>query len=166
MKKREITNKDVEQIFNNIIEQDALLSDRQVVSLISNPSATKSGNTVRRFFQSRLNTILISATIVFVIVAGTIIWVNSGHQTEKTMVQIDSISTKSAIVIANKTSGNNAQEVSVLKESATKADTPIIPPDTISMQYIYKRFDKHPQVFSIKPDKDTTIICKEQYFGK
>jgi TonB family protein len=69
-------------------------------------------------------------------------------------IDADTNTTEPAIIINNKISQNDANEVDV-KESETKTTT------DISLSDVYKYFEKKPQVFSIRTDRDTTIICKE-----
>ena len=173
MKRREITNNELEQLFNNIIELDALLTEDQVVSLISLPSATKPGNTLKRFFQSRLNTILLSSTIL-IMVTIAIFWYNSGEKAKNTMLQNnqqenvvvpDSVDTN-APELANIDEVNKSQNKAVwdtvVKESNAKPDVNFIKGEKeISLSDIYKHYDKKPQVFTIQANRDTTIICKE-----
>ena len=55
MKKREITNNDLDQLFNNIIEQSPLVGEEQVNSLLYNLPKSNSGSTVKHFFKYNLN---------------------------------------------------------------------------------------------------------------
>lgn len=165
MKKREITNDELEQLFTNIIEQEPLLTENQVDLMLNNLPEPFPGNAVKRFFKNHLNIFLLSATIVLIITA-VLIWINSVNQREEVSVQnseeknmvapvnADTIETEPAIIINKEVSQNNANEV-VVNESGTKATT------DISLSDVYKHFEKKPQVFSIRTDRDTTIICKE-----
>lgn len=85
MKKREITNNDLEQLFNKVIEQAPLINENQLNSLLYNLPKSTSGSVFKRFVQSYLNS-LIFGTFVLSIVAGAILWVNSGNKTEKTIL--------------------------------------------------------------------------------
>jgi TonB family protein len=165
MKKREITNIELEQLFTNIIEQEPLFTENQVDLLLNNLPKPIPGNALKSFFKNHLNIFLLSATVVLIITA-VLIWINFNNQHEEVSVQYsqeknviapvdaDTNTTEPAIIINNKISQNDANEVDV-KESETKTTT------DISLSDVYKYFEKKPQVFSIRTDRDTTIICKE-----
>ena len=80
MKKREITNNDLEQLFDKVIEQAPLINEEQVNSFLYNLPKAKLGRTTKYFSQNLLNT-LITGTIVLSIAVVTILWVNSGKDT-------------------------------------------------------------------------------------
>jgi TonB family protein len=165
MKKREITNIELEQLFTNIIEQEPLFTENQVDLLLNNLPKPIPGNALKSFFKNHLNIFLLSATVVLIITA-VLIWINFNNQHEEVSVQYsqeknviapvdaDTNTTEPAIIINNEISQNDANEVDV-KESETKTTT------DISLSDVYKYFEKKPQVFSIRTDRDTTIICKE-----
>jgi len=166
MKKREITNNELEQLFTNIIEQEPLLTEYQVDLMLNNLPEPIPGNDVKRFLKNHLNIFLLSATIVLIITA-VLIWINLDNQREEVSVQhsqeknvvapvnADTIETEPAIIINKEINQNNENKVTVVKESGTKTTT------DISLSDVYKHFEKKPQVFSIRTDRDTTIICKE-----
>jgi TonB family protein len=165
MKKCEITNIELEQLFTNIIEQEPLFTENQVDLLLNNLPKPIPGNALKSFFKNHLNIFLLSATVVLIITA-VLIWINFNNQHEEVSVQYsqeknviapvdaDTNTTEPAIIINNEISQNDANEVDV-KESETKTTT------DISLSDVYKYFEKKPQVFSIRTDRDTTIICKE-----
>jgi TonB family protein len=165
MKKREITNNELEQLFTNIIEQEPLLAENQVDLLLNNLPEPKLGGAVKKFFNYHLNTFLLVATVVLIITI-VLIWINSDNQREEVSVQnsqgknvvapvgADTIETEPAIIVKKEINQNNANEV-IVNESGTKTTT------DISLSDVYKHFEKKPQVFSIRTDRDTTIICKE-----
>jgi len=166
MKKREITNNELEQLFTNIIEQEPLLTEYQVDLMLNNLPEPIPGNDVKRFLKNHLNIFLLSATIVLIITA-VLIWINLDNQREEVSVQhsqeknvvapvnADTIETEPAIIINKEINQNNENKVTVVKESGTKTTT------DISLSDVYKHFEKKPQLFSIRTDRDTTIICKE-----
>ncbi len=173
MKKLEITNNDLEQLFNNIIGQTPLVSEEQVNSLLNNLPNPGSGSEVKHFFQYHLNTFLLSATVVLIIVAA-LIWINSNHQSEDTIVQnnqrknlvvpviADTIAAEQTISIDKEIIQNKTDEDTVLKESTIKTNDAVAQAETILLlSDIYKNFDKKPEVFSSQANRDTTIICKE-----
>ena len=173
MKKREITNSDLEQLFNNVIEQTPLINEEQVNSLLSSLPKAKTGSTVRQFFQNRLNALIVG-TIVLSIVVGVILWENAGNKTERTIAQKNKrengISPTPAETVADTSIANmgknmiqNAiREDDTLKISSKKSSSETNQTDTIiSVLDVYKHFDKQPQIFSFQASKDTTIICKE-----
>jgi TonB family protein len=174
MKKREITNNELEQLFNKVIGQTPLMNEEQVNSLLNSlPKATK-GNATKPFFHNYLNTLIIG-TIVLSIVLGAILWVNTAHKTEKIIVQnnqpqenkvapapADTIVARSAGNIGKEMFQDTTHEVNTLKTSSLKTSSVPIQTDTItSLSDIYEHFDKCSQIFSIQADRDTTIICKE-----
>jgi len=173
MKKREITNNELEQLFTNIIEQEPLLAEYQVDFMLNNLTEPIQGNALKSFFKNHLNIFLLSATIVLIITA-IFIWNNSDNQPVVVTVQnsqgknvvapvsADTIEIEPAIIIKKEINQNNANEVVVVLDSGTNASTAIIQTDiAISLSDVYKHFEKKPQVFSIRTDRDTTINCKE-----
>lgn len=173
MKKREITNNELEQLFTNIIEQEPLLTEYQVDLMLNNLPEPIPGNALKSFFINHLNIFLLSATIVMIITV-VLIWINSDNQREEVSVQNsqeikvvapvtdDTIAAKPAIIINKEISQNKANEDTVLIDFDTKARTAIVQTETaISLSDVYKHFEKRPQVFSIHANSDTTIICKE-----
>jgi len=50
MKKREITNNELEQLFTNIIEQEPLLTEYQVDLMLNNLPEAIPGNALKSFF--------------------------------------------------------------------------------------------------------------------
>jgi hypothetical protein len=75
MKKREITNIELEQLFTNIIEQEPLFTENQVDLLLNNLPKPIPGNALKSFFKNHLNIFLLSATVVLIITA-VLIWIN------------------------------------------------------------------------------------------
>jgi TonB family protein len=173
MKKREITNNDLEQMFNNIIEQNPLVSEEQINSLLNNLPRTNSGSAGKSFFQHYLNTFLLGSVVALLVVSA-LIWINSDHQSKETIIKnnamenlvapfpTDTILLKPGNNINEETGQNTVNENTFLKESAIKASSAVIQTDTIdSLSDIYRHFDKKPQIFSIQANRDTTIVCKE-----
>jgi TonB family protein len=169
MKKREITNEELEQLFNTIIEQKPLINEEQVHSFLYNLPNASSVNAIKQFFQNHLNT-LIFGTIVLSIVVGVALWGNSSHKTEKPVAQNirqenelapasnDTIVVAPAVDIIKKVVQDTVTEDTSLKTTSSEMSQT----DTIlSVSDIYKRFDKTPQLFFIQANRDTTIICKE-----
>lgn len=68
MKRREITNNDLEHLFSNIIEQPPLINEEQVNLLLNNFPKVKPGNTTKHFFQNHLNTLIIGTIVMSVLV--------------------------------------------------------------------------------------------------
>jgi len=173
MKRREITNNDLEQLFSNIIKQEPLLNENQVNSFLNSLPGPHFGSSVKRFFQNYLNAFLLGATVVLIIVTALIL-INSEHKSEETIVQnipeenlvapvsSDTFTAEKVVVINKEISQNKEDLDSVINKSTTKSSTSIVRADTIiSLLDVYKHFEKQPQVFSIRTDRDTTIICKE-----
>jgi len=173
MKKREITNSDLEQLFNKLIEQAPLITEDQVNSLLFELPKTKSGNTTKHFSQNLLNTLIIG-TIALSVIVGTILWKNYDRKTEKTLttnnqqgselvpVPTDSLVIKGMVNNNKEIVQNTVAEDSALRTSSTKTISAPIQTDTkMSVPDIYKHFDKQPQLFSIRTNRDTTIVCKE-----
>ena len=173
MKKREITNNDLEQLFNKLIEQAPLITEDQVNSLLFELPKTKSGNTTKHFSQNLLNTLIIG-TIALSVIVGTILWKNYDRKTEKTLttnnqqgselvpVPTDSLVIKGMVNNNKEIVQNTANKDSALRTSSTKNISASIQTDTkMSVPDIYKHFDKQPQLFSIRTNRDTTIVCKE-----
>ena len=173
MKKREITNNELEQLFNTVIEQTPLLNEEQVNSFLNNLPQPSLGNAFKSFFQNHLNTLLLSSGVVLIITSA-LIWINSAQQSNDSTVQnnpvqklvapvvTDTIEVEPANIIEKEIIQNKADEKAVLKDSVIKTDAKVVPVEkTISLADIYKLFDKMPEVFSIQADRDTTIICNE-----
>lgn len=168
MKKREITNKDLEQLFNKVIEQTPLINEEQVNSFLYNLPKAKSGRTAKHLSQNFLNTLIVG-TIVLSIAVVTILWVNSGNNNERTISvnspqekELVPVRTDSLVSNDKEIVQNTANEDSALKISSIKIISAPIQTDAImSVSDIYKHFDKQPQLFSIRANRDTTIICKE-----
>lgn len=170
MKKREITNNDLEQLFIKVIEQAPLISEDQVNSLLNNLPKAPSGSAFKKFFQDYLNSLIFGA-IVSSIVVGAILWVNSGDKTEKIISnsqqenKVVPVLTDSLVIKPTVDRGivqNTPNEDSALKTSSTKIISAPIQTDTkMSVSDIYKHFDKQTQIFSIQTNRDTTIVCKE-----
>lgn len=173
MKKREITNNELEQMFKAVIEQTPLLNEDQVNSFLINLPKSNPGSAFKRFFRNHLNTFLLSAGVVF-IVAVTLIWINSSLQSEEAIVRdkpgthhiatipIDTSIGETAKIVDKEISQNQADEDTVLKETTTKTSAAVVRAEkTISLPDIYKHLDKKPQIFSIQANRDTTITCKE-----
>ena len=173
MKKREITNNDLEQLFNKVIEQAPLINEEQVSTFLYNHPKAKLGRTTKYFSQNLLNT-LITGTIVLSIAVVTILWVNSGNNLEKTIsenspqenelvpIPADSLAIKPTVNNNKEIVQNTANKDSALRTSSTKTISASIQTDTkMSVPDIYKHYDKQPQLFSIRANRDTTIVCKE-----
>lgn len=173
MKKREITNNDLELMFANIVEQEPLLTENQINSFLNDLPKPKSGNAVKSFFKYHLNTFLIISSLVLII-ASVLVWFISDNQSEGPTVQKspeknvvatvidDTITAEPTIIINKEISRNKANEDTVIIDFDTNASTAIVQTETdISLSDVYKHFEKKPQVFSIRTDRDTTIICKE-----
>ncbi len=173
MKKREITNNDLEQMFNNIIEQDPLVSEEQLNSLLNNLSKSGSGSAGKSFFQNHLNTFLLIFGVVLLVVSA-LIWTNSDQHFEEKIIQNNSIENHSQLVSAdtvmkehseiinNKSNSNEANKITVSNDSTTKKSASVVQAEAInSLSDIYKHFDKKPQIFTIQANRDTTIFCNE-----
>ncbi len=173
MKQREITNNDLEQVFNNIIEQAPLLNEEQVNLLLNTRPKVTSGNTARHFFQNHLNKLIIG-TIVLSVAAGLSLWIISGRNTEKTIAQnnlrgnevvpasTDTIAVKPAVKNDKEFSENKVQKDKTATISSNKASSsPVQSVKEISVSDIYQHFAKQPQIFSFQANRDTSINCKE-----
>jgi TonB family protein len=172
MKKREITNNDLEQIFNNIIEQAPLINEEQVKLLLNTRSKVTSGNTTKHFFQNHLNKLIIG-TIVLSVAAGLSLWVNSGRNTEKIIqnnwqeneavpTSTDTIAIKPAVKNDKELPDNTIQEDKTATISSNKAgSSPVQSVKEIPVSDIYDHFAKQPQIFSFQANRDTSINCKE-----
>jgi TonB family protein len=103
-----------------------------------------------------------------------LIWYNFDNQSEEATLQnnpeknvvapftADTITAEPTITINKEISRNKANEDTVILDFNTNASTAIVQTETaISLYDVYKYFEKKPQVFSIRTDRDTTIICKE-----
>ena len=84
MKKREITNKELEQLFNKLVEQKPLLNEEQAALLLNKLPTVPSQSAFNRFFQSKLN-VLIVGSIIMILVIGSILWMNNNGETENTI---------------------------------------------------------------------------------
>lgn len=137
MKKREIKNMELEQIFNKIVEQTPIISEKQVSLLLNEFPKTKLKNAEKRFFQDRLNTWLLSSVIVLIIVVATLTWFNPERQSNKSVVQnnaknIIEPTPVFADTITNtkltEISQNKVKEEPVLKETSTKTNAVVVQP--------------------------------------
>jgi len=181
MKKREITNNDLEQLFSKITEQAPLVSEEQVNVLLTNFSATNPGNATTRFLRNHMNTFLLGTAIA--IVASVFIWINVDKRVEETVVpdqvQINPpmlISPSDTVEAKQLVSDEGTDEQIAIGDSLAEAPTKQLVPDTVpepivvapavseasaSLAAIYQHFAQKPQVFSVPSDRDTTITCKE-----
>ena len=173
MKKREITNNDLEQLFNMVIEQTPLLNEDQVFFLLNELPKSNPGKSGRYFFQNLLNSVIIG-TIVLIGIVCTVYFVNQDHHTEKTIstnshqvnelapAPIQSIPVKPTVDISKKMVQESAGKDSMLKAPAAATITePIQAGTNLSVSDIFKHFEKQPQIFSIQANRDTIIVCKE-----
>ncbi len=173
MKKREITHIELEQLFNKIIEQPPIINEEQVTLLLHKLPAVKPGSAGKNFIQNHY-TIFIVGTIVISVVAGLLLWFGNDHPKENNSIQnmvwenenqpafIDSIkelptgSIDNGKVLPADHPENNAQ---VITRKPTPAPVSI---DTIkSATNIFRHFEKKPQIYSFRQNRDTTIICEE-----
>lgn len=167
MKKREITNNDLEQLFNKVIEQTPLMNEEQVNSLFNNFPKAPSGNIVKRFLQNHLNTLIIG-TIALSVVVVSILWLNSGQQTGKAVApsqiapaSIDTVAVKSTASLDKEMVSDTVPKSKTLKIPSAETSSAPNPAGTVMpVSDIYKHFQKQPQLFSVWADRDTTIICK------
>ena len=171
MKKREITNNDMEQMFNKLIEQTPLLSEEQVNSILNKLPKIKSGSSAKHFFQNYLNTLAVG-TIVLTIVVCTIFGIYSYYNNENESsnnsqenriapVRTDTIVVNSTDINNKKIVQERAKEDTILKTSSKIMIEPIQTVRNISLSDIYKQFEKQPQIFSFQASRDTFIVCKE-----
>lgn len=173
MKKREITNNDLEQVFNNIIEQAPLLNEEQVNLLLNTRTKVRRGNNARHFFQNHLNKLIIG-TIVLSVATGLSLWVNSGRNTEKTITpnnlrenkveqtSIDTIAIKPTLKSDKELLENKVQKdktATILSKKSNSSSVQSV--KEISLSDIYHQFAKQPQIFSFQANRDTSIICME-----
>jgi TonB family protein len=173
MKKREMTHNELEQLFDRMVEQRPLLNEEQVISLLQQVTVTRPGRTIKGLFQNRLNTLILGTLVLGLAVI--LLWINKGPEPKETMVQnnqlqqskvepvsTDTLSVQAAVKI---TKDSIVQPVSVentIKVSITQEDPgPVQSPGIQSVADIYAHFEKQPQLFTIDPDRDTSIICKE-----
>ncbi len=171
MKKREITNKDLGQLFGKITEQAPLMSEEQVDVLLTNFAAAKTGDRTTRFFRNHINSLLLGA--VLVIVASVFIWINIDKDAVGPIVQnqvqenpstgplSDTLVIEQHVDSCETINEQVAVKDSVAKEPVKQPTLDSIAVDTISLETIYQQVEKKPQVFSISANKDTTITCKE-----
>jgi TonB family protein len=172
MKTQEIQHNDLEQLFNTFIEQAPLISEEQVFSLLHNLPVQKPGGAVKRFFHNRLNSILFVSAIVLIVVITLQIRRNSGDEggnknvvqnlPENTIVPAftDTTANSSVIVREEITEHQTTKDLDIKVTSAEESPM-VVPADTLSLAAIYKHFEKQPQVFTIRTDRDTLITCKE-----
>ncbi|MFA9389697.1 MAG: energy transducer TonB [Prolixibacteraceae bacterium] len=165
MKKREITNKELEQLFSRLVEQKPLLDEEQAALLLNKLPMEPSLSAFKKFFQSQLN-ILIVGVILMSIVIGSILWMNNNDDTDNAIQpnqsnQTDFVSVAAEpvekTVDAEDVVHDIKNEVPVILVEPVKA----LPKDTIHVADIYKKFNKTPQSFSILANRDTTILCDE-----
>lgn len=119
MKKREITNNDLEQVFNNIIEQAPLLNEEQVNLLLNTRPKVTSGDTAKHFFQNHLNKLIIG-TIVLSVATVLSLWVISGRNTEKTITEENEVVPTSTDTITIKSAVKNDIELPVNSDRNTE----------------------------------------------
>lgn len=174
MKKHKITNKELNQLFGNIIEQAPLVNEKQVDSLLNNlPQPTLTGS-FKKFIQFHLNSVLLGITVVTAGVAAFVIL--QGIEPTDYPKQLEPKS-------ESLTSGNPADTLLVMPDSVNiydtnetvKTDDSIIEKlgsqksgvastqndETITLKDVFKHFGKKAQVFTIKANQDTIITCKE-----
>jgi hypothetical protein len=76
MKKREMTQDDLDQLFQNILAQPPIINEEQVNSLLYSSPKAPSGSPARHFIKNHLN-FLIMSTIVSSIIIGALLWTNA-----------------------------------------------------------------------------------------
>ena len=82
MKEREITNNELEQLFETIIEQAPLIAEDQVNTILIGLSTATHGNAFKHFFQNRLNTILFSVSLIVITILVALMLLNKADTTE------------------------------------------------------------------------------------
>lgn len=167
MKKREITDNDLELIFNNIIKQTPLITEDQVIVFLNQlPKAPPSN--LRHFLKTHLN-VLIIGTVILSVVTVAFFLTNTERKTDKTfarnaiqksetnLIPNDSVAIKSLTVVPNSANEKIAAKPALADSNSVTAKVP-----KLSVSGIYKRFEKKPQIFSIRADRDTVIVCREK----
>jgi len=87
MKKREITNNEMEHLFNKVTEQTPLISEEQVYKLLNDFPTVSSGSSFKRFFQNHLNSWM-TGVIVASTVALSALWVYTNKEADKPTTQV------------------------------------------------------------------------------
>ncbi|HEY4785700.1 MAG TPA: T9SS type A sorting domain-containing protein [Bacteroidales bacterium] len=81
--RREINDRDIERLFEKVIQQPPIINDEKVHSLLyHSPEQAIPGNPIKHFIKTHLNLIVMS-TIIFSLLISTVIWTNFG-KTQKT----------------------------------------------------------------------------------
>lgn len=83
MKKREITDHELNTLFQTILEQSPIINEEQVNALLHNLPKGPSVSQTKRFFKNNLN-FWIMTTIVSSLIMGFILWINTHSQTDIT----------------------------------------------------------------------------------
>ena len=187
MNEREITNNELEQLFETIIEQAPLIAEDEVNSMLIGLPTANQGSALKRFFQNRLNTILLSASLIVITISVALIWINSIDTAETSRVEnapkstfiapvsTDTVNLKNTVVdIKPETIADEVMETvtpttgkSVEKISVTEASSLPLPKsepayeDTLTLENLYQQLEKKPQIFSVRTDRDTVITCDE-----
>ncbi len=170
MKKHEITDNDLELIFNNIIEQAPLINESQVRSLLDNQPKVPEENSFRQYYKTHFNALTIGS-IFLIIAAFTIYLANNERNTDNTVVRSSVKENRTSTSSSPNDTINNKSPI-VGSDSANKdIETKPVQADTsslvvritseLSISDIYRHLGKKPQVFSIRPDRDTIIVCRE-----
>jgi len=171
MKRREITTNDLELIFSNLIEQAPLLTEDQLVVLLNGIPTVSSDRSLKRFLKNHLNALILSS-VLLVLATASVWWINADRKTNQAIVLVNQQERKAISVsdgtlevrttnsIPAKKLRNSIPEKSDLKVLSTNTSTSNLT-DSISVSDFRKYFDKKPQLFIIRGDRDTTLKCNE-----
>jgi TonB family protein len=170
MKKHEITTIELEQLFNTLLEEKPLIEEEQVTALLFTLPERTNNNRSNHTFKSYLNILLIGV-FVLLIVAGLFLWYHSGdtmneailtknQPTENTLAAtpVDSVEMKTIAEVVYDSLIDTIKRKPTLERTfvaANKNDS------IVKVEDIYNHFDKKPQRYTIRGNRDTTLICKE-----
>ncbi|MCY1720763.1 energy transducer TonB [Prolixibacteraceae bacterium Z1-6] len=173
MKGNDLTNNELEQLFSNLIAQSPLIAEEEVSSMLFNLPDAKPKSSLKHYFSNYLNTLLISATVILLTVGVALVWINSDvkntgiitrNNQEKhadASVCRETLTMDSAHIADSITGEKTISEVFVIEKPEPKEVATVVAEDSVSLADIMKYHEKKPQVFTIRPDKDTILFCSE-----
>lgn len=163
MKKHEISDNELDKIFGKIIEQSPLLNNEQVNLLLTNPTgkvAEKPGKNFLRYFYK----IFISTVIVVLILITALIWFKPETSKDENSIKNNLLSKHNSSVVNDSIQfellDNKENEKVEITDSINKLAGETQKKNSIFIADVFKHFKKKPQVFLIKSNRDTTIVCK------
>lgn len=166
MKKHDITDNELDLIFNHMVEQSPLLGEDRVFSLLESHQKPATARTSKNFFSNSLNSILITfAVLGIVTIAYWGVLKNTPAPVAETIVQQqDTISTPNVVPSAQplvpKVDSTETKSKAISTITNPNSEASQSAPE-LSLIEMLTQLEKKPQIFSVKSNRDTVLQCKE-----